>query len=232
MTDTTGFCLIYREAGDLVIREGDAATAPGAGVRVWTAPRHVLNRHLPDLPRPLMVRIPVVETLAALAVAYLEALAGAAEALSEGEAAMVTDTLARLAATAMAYRGAGRLHDQSIGAARQDQARRYVRRHLSSPKLDPQMVAQGLGISPRQLHLLFKPTGETFGQHVRRLRLEECRAALRNPLAASRSVADIAYGWGFASLPTFYRAFHAAYGVAPGDLREPVARSETTSRLK
>lgn len=232
MTDTTGFCLIYREAGDLIIREREAATSPGAGERVWAVPREVLNQYLSDLPRPLMVRIPVVETLAALVVAYLEAPRGAGEALSEDEAAMVTDTLARLVATAMAHGDASRRYDQSKGAARLDEARRFVRRHLSSPKLDPQMVAQGLGISPRQLHLLFKPTGETFGQHVRRLRLEECRAALRNPTAASRSVADIAYGWGFASLPTFYRAFHAAYGVPPGDLREPALRSETTARPK
>lgn len=225
MTDTTGSYLIYRHEDVLIIREGEAAPASGSGV--WALPRHVLDLYLPDMPRPLMVSIPMVETLATLVATYLEALGRAAEELKDGEATMVADTLARLLAAACGE--ASLPHAQAIRDAKLDQVRRYIRRYLSSPSLDPQMVAQGLGISPRQLHLLFKPTGETFSQYVRRLRLEECRATLQNPMVSNRSIADIAFSWGFASLPTFYRAFHAAYGMAPGDLREPIARSEAAA---
>ena len=35
----------------------------------------------------------------------------------------------------------------------------------------------------------------------------------------TRAVTDIAYAWGFGSLSSFYRAFHAAFGAAPGDCR-------------
>ena len=59
---------------------------------------------------------------------------------------------------------------------------------------------------------MFEPTGTTFGRYVLRRRLEECRAALiANP---ARSVTDIAFGWGFSSLASFYRAFQAAFGMA------------------
>ena len=34
-----------------------------------------------------------------------------------------------------------------------------------------------------------------------------------------RTVADIAYACGFDSLATFYRAFRAAYGMTPLDMR-------------
>ncbi|HKM65268.1 MAG TPA: helix-turn-helix transcriptional regulator, partial [Acidisphaera sp.] len=70
----------------------------------------------------------------------------------------------------------------------------------------------------RQLHLVFEPTGESFNQYVLRRRLEACRAALASPAEAGRSIVDIAFGWGFDSLSTFYRTFHRAFGIAPGDL--------------
>jgi AraC-like DNA-binding protein len=70
----------------------------------------------------------------------------------------------------------------------------------------------------RQLHLLFEPTGTSFAQYVLSRRLEECRAALMSPIG-DRSVADVAFAWGFNSLATFYRTFHQAFGMTPGALR-------------
>ena len=55
MADTTGSYLIYREDDLLVICEG----APTSEGRVWVLPRHMLDLYLPDMPRPLLVRIPM-----------------------------------------------------------------------------------------------------------------------------------------------------------------------------
>ncbi|WP_405054170.1 helix-turn-helix domain-containing protein [Telmatospirillum sp.] len=42
-----------------------------------------------------------------------------------------------------------------------------------------------------------------------------------NPrLSAGRSVSELAFAAGFSSLPTFYRAFHNAFGLAPGEVRD------------
>jgi AraC-like DNA-binding protein len=207
--------------GDLVVYDGDALMRSRAKESfdhaIWMLPRATLDPHLPVLPRPLAVHIPSSLGLTGLAVAYLDALAAPIGALSDEEATLVADNLARL--IAMACGAASRPHAEAIRTAKLDQVRQYVRAHLTLPGLDPEMAAAGLGISVRQLHLLFEPSGETFGQHLRRLRLHQCRLALQNPLTRERSVADIAFSWGFASLPTFYRAFHAEYGMAPGDLR-------------
>jgi len=72
-------------------------------------------------------------------------------------------------------------------------------------------------MSVRTLHLLFEPTGTSFARHVLRSRLEECRAALL--ASPARAVTDIAFAWGFNNLSSFHRAFQAAFGMAPGDLR-------------
>jgi len=210
--------------GDLVIYDGDAAMRSRAKDRfdhaICMLPRATLDPHLPLLPRPLVAHIPASLGLTALATAYLDALAAPILDLSDEQAAQVADNLARL--IAIACGAASRPHGEAIRTAKLDQARQYVRTHLTLPGLDPEMAAAALGISVRQLHLLFEPSGETFGQHVRRLRLHQCRLALESALRRERSVADIAFSWGFASLPTFYRAFQAAYGMAPGDLRPAI----------
>lgn len=108
---------------------------------------------------------------------------------------------------------------QGAAQMRRDLVLRHIECHLAEPDLTPDHAARALGMSTRQVHAMLEPTGETFARHVTRRRLEACRLALENPAFSHRSITDIALGWGFGSLATFYRAFRAAYGTAPGDLR-------------
>jgi AraC-like DNA-binding protein len=106
----------------------------------------------------------------------------------------------------------------SLRASRLEGAKRYIDQHLAEPGLTQANTAASLGISVRHLHLLFEPTGISFAQYVARRRLLQCRAALTSPVGAGRSVADIAFGWGF-NLATFYRAFEREFGLPPTALR-------------
>jgi AraC-like DNA-binding protein len=95
--------------------------------------------------------------------------------------------------------------------------RAHIDCHLNDPSLSPATAAASLRIGVRTLHAALASQAESFGVLVRRLRLEECRATLlADP---GRPVTDIAFASGFNSLPTFYRTFHAGFGMAPGDLR-------------
>ena len=116
----------------------------------------------------------------------------------------------------------------SLRAARLEAAKRYVEQHLTEPRLAPASAAAALGISVRHLHLLFEATGTRFAQYVTQRRLLQCRDTLTSPMGASRSVADIAFGWGFNSLATFYRAFEREFGLPPTALR-PVERASHSS---
>jgi AraC-like DNA-binding protein len=96
-------------------------------------------------------------------------------------------------------------------------ARQTLVQNLNRPDLSPQLVAGLLGVSVRQIHLLFEPTGESFSRTLTGMRLAE---ALRQLQAdPRRPVADIAFSCGFESLATFYRVFRRAYGLSPGDVR-------------
>lgn len=96
-------------------------------------------------------------------------------------------------------------------------ARQILRRELHRPDLSPDTVASALAISIRQVHVLFEPTGMSFTRTLTAMRVEEASRLLRN--GPSTSIADIAYTCGFGSLSAFYRAFQAAYGMTPRDLR-------------
>jgi AraC-like DNA-binding protein len=107
----------------------------------------------------------------------------------------------------------------SMRTARLEAAKRYIDQHLAEPGLMPASTAAALGISLRQLHMLFEPTGTSFARYVTQRRLQQCRSALTSPTGIARSVADIAFGWGFNSLATFYRAFEREFGLPPTALR-------------
>jgi AraC-like DNA-binding protein len=208
------------QPGDIMVADADTPFHTLARHRylhdLWMIPRSVLDRHLPPLPRPLAIHLPASIGLSTLLVAYLDALSKHIE-MSDTTDMLVADHLARL--IAIACGSVSKDHGEALKTARLEQARRYIEQNLTSPDLDPERVAAALRISVRQLHLYFEPSGESFGQYVRRRRLQECRAALENPVFGDRSIAEVAFAWGFSSLPTFYRVFNDAYKEAPGDLR-------------
>lgn len=101
-------------------------------------------------------------------------------------------------------------------------ARNILARDMHHPKLSPEYVAGVLGISVRQLHILFEPTGTSFSRTLMAMRLAEARRLLRS--APAPAVTGIALACGFDSLSTFYRVFRAAYGATPGDIRAAATR--------
>jgi AraC-like DNA-binding protein len=115
-----------------------------------------------------------------------------------------------------------REQQDAVRQVRLEEAKRYIGAHLADPGLTPEKAAAALKMSVRQLHVLFEPSSTTFGEYVRQRRLEECHAALMNPIG-DRSVTDIALAWGFNSLATFHRNFRQAFGATPGEVRVSAA---------
>lgn len=95
-------------------------------------------------------------------------------------------------------------------------------RDLRLPELSPARVARELGISLRQVHVLFEPTGLSFARTLTSMRLADASRMLAE--APERSVTDIAYLCGFDSIATFYRVFRAAYAMTPRDARAAAAQ--------
>lgn len=111
---------------------------------------------------------------------------------------------------------------QSIRSARMQQAAQLITIHHANPRLNPQNLADRLGISLRLLNALFEPSGSGVAAHILAARLEHAKdVLLHHP---DLSVLRIGYICGFESQATFYRCFKRAFGVAPGEYRRDQPR--------
>ncbi len=91
----------------------------------------------------------------------------------------------------------------------------YIEARLSDQDLAPAKVAAAHHISVRRLHKLFEDQALPVAAHIRRRRLERCRADL---LRGDRTVAAVAARWGFADPAHFSRLFKATYGCGAAAL--------------
>ncbi len=210
---------VISATGDLLIADADAlfeaVPADRYSDESWLVPKALLQPYLPTQASLSVLRLSGRGGAEALAASYLDALTQNWDSIPEPTMGPVTDTLARL--IGIACGAVAEEQPNAVRTGRLVEAKQHIVRHLANPELSPASAAAALGISVRTLHALFEPTGISFARYVLSRRLEECRTALLgNPM---RAVTDIAFAWGFSSLSGFYRAFQAAFGMSPGDLR-------------
>lgn len=157
--------------------------------------------------------------LTALFASYFDSFVEQAPYLHAAGAEASVQTLAQLAIVA---RGMATPRDErnrdAIRAGLLQRAKQTIENNIHRHDLSPSLLAGLIGISVRQLHLLFEPTGITYTRYVLSRRLEHARLLLSQ--FPERSVADIAYACGFDGLSTFYRNFRSAFGASPADFRE------------
>lgn len=107
----------------------------------------------------------------------------------------------------------------SLKESQLERVKTYVAKNLDNPDLTLAAIAQANRISLRYLHCLFESTDSTAYEYVLEERLARCRRDLMNPLMLNRTIADIAFSWGFNDPTHFSRRFKGLYGKCPSDLR-------------
>jgi AraC-like DNA-binding protein len=163
-------------------------------------------------------RLAGASPLGSLLGAAIDAAKAQAPLLSNEHGEAVLRNICGLVALTCSISNEGTNRD-SLQSARLAAVKRYVDLHLADPSLTPARTAAALGISARQLHRLFEANNISFARYVSRERLLRCRDAVADATGTGRSVIDIAFGWGFNSMATFYRAFASEFGSPPAMLR-------------
>lgn len=81
-------------------------------------------------------------------------------------------------------------------------------------------LAREAGMSARTIHRLFAASGVSFQSWLTERRLERCWTELRNGRGpCQRTVAELAFAYGFNDLSTFNRAFRKRFGMPPREAR-------------
>ncbi|MBW3099011.1 helix-turn-helix domain-containing protein [Pseudohoeflea coraliihabitans] len=133
-------------------------------------------------------------------------------------AAVVSRHLIELLTLALEDRGSGEsMAGSAVRTAHLRRAGDYIAAHLTDPSLSPETIANACGVSKRYLHDLFRDVNGTVSQHIRDQRLIAARAMLE--VASNRSIAEIAYRFGFCDQAQFSRLFKARFGETPSEHR-------------
>jgi AraC-like DNA-binding protein len=222
---------LIHEPGDFCVSSGewrfDAESKGPASFDMLVIPQAALSPLLAGgrLARPF--RLPGASPLGSLLDAAMDAAKAQAPLLADDLGEAVLRNLCGLVTLACgaSEEGTESARD-SLRSAQLAAVKRHVDLHLADPGLTPASVAAALGISVRQLHRLFEPSGSSFSRHVLRQRLLRCSETIAGATGTGRSVVDIAFGWGFNSMATFYRAFASEFGSPPAVLRGPSRKDE------
>ncbi len=109
-------------------------------------------------------------------------------------------------------------------------------RPYRNPDLTLGLLADSLGVSDKVLsYVLNEGLGTAYAPYVNGLRVADAQQALADPACAHLSVLAVGLDAGFSSKATFNRAFKAATGQTPSDVRrdaERVASGRPEERLR
>lgn len=98
-------------------------------------------------------------------------------------------------------------------------AKAFITGHLTDPRLGVPMIADGVGLSARQLSRVFAAAGASVPQYIRERRLDRAHSLLTDTAHRHRPIADIAARCGFGSAAHFSTAFTERFGAAPSEIR-------------
>ncbi len=103
----------------------------------------------------------------------------------------------------------------------------YIEGHLSDSDINPTIVANSVGLSPRYINTLFKDEETSLMRYILQRRLENCRKELLDPVHIGDRISVIAFRWGFNDLSHFSRVFKQRYDYSPKDYRQQMAFKNT-----
>lgn len=103
-----------------------------------------------------------------------------------------------------------------------ERVRRAILRNIDSARLTPGQLAVVAGLSRSALYRLYESEGGV-ARYIQQVRLSLAHAALRDPLQSDKSISAIAEAHGFPAPSDFSRAFRAAFGTAPSEVRAALA---------
>jgi len=180
----------------------------------------VLRNLLPDFDKYTARVIDGRHGTGALFSGMLDGMFGLASTLNEDIADRIAESLPYVFSAALS----GLSVEQPLSPSRLKQLhkqriQRYVRDNLRDSDLSAASIAAAVNLSTRYVYELFSGEEESLMKRVWSSRLERCRAELASPVAAGRSIGEIAYYWGFNDVAHFSRAFRKAYGASPREYR-------------
>lgn len=235
-------CRFGQNASPAVLKPGEIGvkdfTRPAAAS--WQSrPHRGLNLHLPRLAveaalgdklARLHGRVLSPQGLAPMLRSQMVVMAKMAPRTNVTLRAAVLDAAVDLALGVLRCELGARLEDEANDHGLFAAAKVFIARHLGSPRLSPEAIAQHLHCSRAHLYRVFARHGETVAGLVREQRLLKAQSMLAAPVDGKAAIGDVAYRCGFEDPVHFGRLFRERFGLTPSAFRAAGADGEDHSR--
>ena len=201
----------------------------------WETSFRSLNVHIPRLTVEMAVGNKVEHLhgtvlsdagLSSMLEAQLLKLANIAPRLQDRVRAAALDASIELAVSVLRCELGARIEDEANYAGVFAAAQIFIKRHLTSPHLNPDLIARHLRCSRAHLYRVFAAHSETVANYVRELRLQRAYDLLARQSAHKEQIGEIAYRVGFEDPVHFTRMFRHRFGLTPSELRSGNCLSE------
>jgi acetamidase/formamidase/AraC-like DNA-binding protein len=227
-----GEAVLRDECQTIALAPGDIILGPAraaAGLQYHSTcrqfmvsmPGSALTDRLPPRARPALDHLSGRTGLGRMFAGTLGALAEAFDTLDDADVLPIELSLSAFIASALSTR-----RDDTAATFSKTQAgtlqrlQQHIESLLSDPRLSLAAVAAHEHVSERLVQKLFEASGETFTGHLRRRRLERCRADLAHRQYGHLSISDICFRWGFNDAAHFSHAFRDRYQMSPRQYRQ------------
>lgn len=158
--------------------------------------------------------------LNALAADHLALLPRHASSLEGSAASMVVSyTLDLVALALLRIAGETRSSRTTNRSLAVSNLRAMVEARLGDPTFNAASLVASAGMSLRYAQSLLAEQGTSPSSLIQQRRLERCKDALANATQNQQTIAEIAFGWGFADLTNFGRLFKKRFGATPRQYR-------------
>ena len=192
----------------------------GYDTRNVVIPTARLRQRVPTLPQLFEGDLAACASRARVVSDFLDTLLASIDEWNDEEATYLVERLLDLVAFLVSDHGRGlESDDSSVRLAHRQRILRYIEDHLRHADLCPEAIAHANGISVSYLYRLMRPAGRTIGELVLDARLQRCHDMLGDIRHRDKTVAEIAYAWGFNHAAHFSRSFRARYDCSPRDVR-------------
>jgi AraC family transcriptional regulator, positive regulator of tynA and feaB len=183
-------------------------------------PKAMLDPLIGDSAQLTTKRVSRDTPIGMLAVDFLQSVLKQPHAIPAEAGKSIANIIAEIVALSLGETGAAREPAALGGSARAallNSILRYINANLQNPTLSVDVVCRRFGISPRYLHRAFEAAELSFGEHVRKLRLQRCASELMR--LRYRSIAEVAFSCGFGDISHFNHCFRKQFGLSPREYR-------------
>ncbi len=161
-------------------------------------------------------KIPSTSGVGNIALAFVHSIMAQLASLGPEDLEQMEDALSTMLVASLAHKEEEEINlSTSMQLSHLRRICRTIEVRLTDPELSAVDIARSENLSVRYLQKLFASAGTTFGEYLKKRRLDRCRIDLSNKSLKHLTISELCFRWGFNDAANFSRAFHLEFGVSP-----------------